>query len=345
MKNKYMKIICILLLVLTITFQFPVKSKALSIGDIFKTGSNIFKAAGKFLSVFSKDTGDLGQYISNFSELLEKYDQEGFADLLSKVAGFVGTASQYADKANNLLSKLPSATLEKLGISQEHFDSLKDVYKMFSGLDGESVFKLPSSIKEAKNSLSNLSEMATILENAINSSNLSAEDKQTAMNLLQFIKGLIKDFNQALTLTDKLDMDKTNELDKLLGQVESEDVLYVYKFERDKDPSEYNFSATNLDDIITRANGFLVLGNSSDSKIIDADRLQSVSNFVSGVLLAIAIAVTLISAVVMAIKFFVESVDDKAKIKEAMTPWIIGILVSFGAFGIWEITINIFNKL
>lgn len=345
MKNKYMKIICILLLVVTITFQFPVKSKAFSIGDIFKTVSNVISSASEFLSGFSKDAGDIGKYVSNFAEVFKKYDQEGFADLLLKANQFAVTASQYADKANKLISNLPSATLERLGISQEHFDSLKDVYKMFSGLEGKSVFKVPSSINEAKKSLSNLSEMATTLENAIKSSNLSAEEKQSAMNLLQFINGLIKDVKQALTLTDKIDLDKTNELDKLLDQVENEEILYVYTFERDKDPSEYNFSATELDDIITRANGFLALGNSSDSKIIDADRLQSVSNFVSGILLAIAIAVTLISAIVMAIKFFVESVDDKAKIKESMTPWIIGILVSFGAFGIWEITINIFNKL
>jgi len=34
--------------------------------------------------------------------------------------------------------------------------------------------------------------------------------------------------------------------------------------------------------------------------------------------------------------------DYKAKIKESMVPWMIGILVSFGAYGIWRITMSVF---
>ena len=45
----------------------------------------------------------------------------------------------------------------------------------------------------------------------------------------------------------------------------------------------------------------------------------------------------------MGINFMVQSVEDKAKIKESMIPWVIGIIISFGAFGIWQITINIFT--
>ena len=37
--------------------------------------------------------------------------------------------------------------------------------------------------------------------------------------------------------------------------------------------------------------------------------------------------------------------EDKAKIKESMTPWVIGIFVAFGAYGIWSITMNIFMNL
>ena len=62
-------------------------------------------------------------------------------------------------------------------------------------------------------------------------------------------------------------------------------------------------------------------------------------------LLSIAIGVTILSGVALGIKFVTQSIEDKAKIKEAMVPWVIGILVSFGAFTIWEIAVNVFQNL
>ena len=47
----------------------------------------------------------------------------------------------------------------------------------------------------------------------------------------------------------------------------------------------------------------------------------------------------------MGIKFITQSVDDKAKIKESMVPCIVGIIVSFGAFTIWEVAVNVFSSL
>ena len=73
--------------------------------------------------------------------------------------------------------------------------------------------------------------------------------------------------------------------------------------------------------------------------------LQNLSKSISNVLLTIAVSVTLISAAVMGINFTIQSVEDKAKIKESMVPWIIGIFISFGAYGIWNITMQIFYNL
>ena len=40
-----------------------------------------------------------------------------------------------------------------------------------------------------------------------------------------------------------------------------------------------------------------------------------------------------------------QSIEEKAKVKESMVPWIIGIIVSFGAFTIWEVAVNLFQSL
>ena len=97
-----------------------------------------------------------------------------------------------------------------------------------------------------------------------------------------------------------------------------------------------------LDTIISDGNSFLDAGNSALASTPEDTDLENLSNAVSGVLLTVAIAVTLISAVVMGINFVIQSVEDKAKIKESMVPWIIGIVISFGAYGIWKITMGIF---
>lgn len=107
-------------------------------------------------------------------------------------------------------------------------------------------------------------------------------------------------------------------------------------------------NASTIDDIIKAGNNFLTQESPSSGSvagtITDSDLIE-LSNTVSGVLLTIALAVTLISGGVMGINFTIQSVEDKAKIKESMIPWIIGIFISFGAYGIWKLTMNVFYKL
>lgn len=101
---------------------------------------------------------------------------------------------------------------------------------------------------------------------------------------------------------------------------------------------------TPLDDIISKGDDFLDAADENTNTIDEGD-LQELSGFISGVLLSIAIGVTIISGVILGIKFVTQSIEDKAKIKESMVPWVIGILVSFGAFTIWEIAVNVFQNL
>ena len=102
--------------------------------------------------------------------------------------------------------------------------------------------------------------------------------------------------------------------------------------------------AFSLEDVINSGNDFLNADGGQTLPVKESS-LQDLSNTVSGILLSIAIIVTLISAVVMGINFAIQSVEDKAKIKESMIPWVIGIFISFGAFTIWKIVMAIFYKI
>ena len=103
-------------------------------------------------------------------------------------------------------------------------------------------------------------------------------------------------------------------------------------------------AASTLDDVLSKGDDFLNAADDTTNTIDEGD-LQELSGFISGVLLSIAIGVTILSGVALGIKFVTQSIEDKAKIKEAMVPWVIVILVSFGAFTIWEIAVNVFQNL
>ena len=104
-------------------------------------------------------------------------------------------------------------------------------------------------------------------------------------------------------------------------------------------------NAFSLEDVIGYGNDFLQQGNTSTVVTPSPESLKLLSNSVSGILLSIAIVVTLISVVIMGINFIIQSVEEKAKIKESMVPWIIGIIISFGAYGIWKLTMSVFYQL
>ena len=100
----------------------------------------------------------------------------------------------------------------------------------------------------------------------------------------------------------------------------------------------------SLDDVMNNGNSFLNAGSES-STMIDQNDLKSLSNFISGVLLTIAIGVTVITGAIMGLNFITQSIEEKAKVKESMIPWVIGIIVSFEAFTIWEVAVNLFQSL
>lgn len=100
----------------------------------------------------------------------------------------------------------------------------------------------------------------------------------------------------------------------------------------------------SLDDVMNNGNSFLNAGSES-STMIDQNDLKSLSNFISGVLLTIAIGITVITGAIMGLNFITQSIEEKAKVEESMVPWVIGIIVSFGAFTIWEVAVNLFQSL
>lgn len=104
-------------------------------------------------------------------------------------------------------------------------------------------------------------------------------------------------------------------------------------------------NALSFDSIFSGAQDFISQGSQSSAQGISESSLKTISDTVSGILLTIAVAVTFISIGVMGLNFAIQTVEEKAKIKEAMVPWVIGIIVSFGAYGIWKFVMGIFYSM
>ena len=96
-----------------------------------------------------------------------------------------------------------------------------------------------------------------------------------------------------------------------------------------KDPSKQD---VNLDAAKSFASG--------DGAINPVDT-QDVFQTISGVLLYGAIAVADIWGAVLGARFILGTVETKATVKDNLVPYFIGVVVAFGAYGIWSAVINI----
>lgn len=102
-------------------------------------------------------------------------------------------------------------------------------------------------------------------------------------------------------------------------------------------------SSYALGDIFSQGKGFLEAGNDI-SETINTAQLENTSDYIYNTLLGFAIMVAIIVAMILGIKFMIASADEKAKVKEALMPFVVGCIVVFGAFTIWKVAVNIGNK-
>ena len=103
-------------------------------------------------------------------------------------------------------------------------------------------------------------------------------------------------------------------------------------------------NASSFSDILEGADSFLQDGIGDVKDNLNQANLQTMSDMIYNVLLAVAVIAAVIMGLIIGIKFMTGSVDQKAKIKETLIVYIVGCVVAFGAFGIWRLVINIMSQ-
>ena len=117
---------------------------------------------------------------------------------------------------------------------------------------------------------------------------------------------------------------------------------------KDKDMNTYTKqdygSDTSLSDVISGGDSFIDAGKDGSAKI-DKGSLQNASSSIYNILLICGVIIAVLIGSIMGIKFMIGSVEEKAEIKAALVPFVIGCIVVFGAFGIWKIVVTVGNNL
>ena len=107
--------------------------------------------------------------------------------------------------------------------------------------------------------------------------------------------------------------------------------------------SVYTTSSYALGDVFSSGKEFLDKGKIIE-KTIDVNALESTSDYIYNTLFAIATMIAIIVAMALGIQFMVASAEEKAKVKEALMPFVVGCIVVFGSFTIWKVIVNIGNN-
>lgn len=109
-------------------------------------------------------------------------------------------------------------------------------------------------------------------------------------------------------------------------------------------------AANYWDEIFSKGNEFLEEGqqqqqNSKGQTVIDEEKLQKLSSKLYSILFTFGVSLSVIVGAMMGIKLMCGSIEQKAKVKEMLIPYVIGCIVVFGAFGIWRIVITVLSNI
>ena len=108
-----------------------------------------------------------------------------------------------------------------------------------------------------------------------------------------------------------------------------------------------SFAANSLSEILEQGKDFIEGGELiyKHDNIINETTLKQTSKSIVNILTALGIVVALVIGVVIGIKIITGTVEEKAKIKEALIPYIVGCVIVFGGFTIWSNVINMGNAM
>lgn len=105
-------------------------------------------------------------------------------------------------------------------------------------------------------------------------------------------------------------------------------------------------TSTSLSDIMADGKAWTTDG-AKDAKngTIDTDTINTASSNIFNALMVIAIVAAVVIGAILGIRIMTAGIDRKVEAKEALVPYLISCVVTFGALGIWKICVLILGSL
>ena len=100
-------------------------------------------------------------------------------------------------------------------------------------------------------------------------------------------------------------------------------------------------ASDKIKDISDSAQAFLDAGSTDHTN--SQESMQNMSEIVYNVLFAIGIIAAIIIGSIIAIKIMTAGIEEKAQYKEYLIPYVMGVVILFGAFGIWKLVVELFQ--
>lgn len=85
-------------------------------------------------------------------------------------------------------------------------------------------------------------------------------------------------------------------------------------------------------------------GSDADN-YIDTKEVKNQLDKIYNILFSLGVALTVIIGAILGIKFMIGSVEEQAKIKDSLFPYLVGCIVIYGSFGIWKLIIEILSVI
>lgn len=108
-------------------------------------------------------------------------------------------------------------------------------------------------------------------------------------------------------------------------------------------------NATTWGEIFNLGDEFLELGKeeskNADNGTIDSRRLNTEIGSIYNLLFALGVILSVIVGAIIGIKLMFGGIEEKAKTKEMIAPYVAGCVVIFGAFGIWKLVITVLSNI
>ena len=100
----------------------------------------------------------------------------------------------------------------------------------------------------------------------------------------------------------------------------------------------------SIGEIIDSGNNFIIEGQGQQDSTIKMENVNKVVNFLYAVAVGIGLLIATIVGILLGAKFMLSaSSEEKAKYKQQLIAYLVGVAVIAGAFGIWKIVVNTLN--